>query len=97
MYVFWESYGGYPTLLNKLLQTPEPVTCPTENDVINTVDDNKKNGSHIIVKPETNFQENSDLFPKYDLENFLLKICQKNKFFGSKCNQFISNVRKQVH
>ena len=44
LYGKWESSGSYSTLSEILLQPGEPLTCKTNSDVINTIDNNQKVG-----------------------------------------------------
>ena len=44
LYGKWESSGNYSTLSGIILQPGEPLTCKTNSDVINTIDNNQKVG-----------------------------------------------------
>lgn len=44
LYGKWESSGSYSTLSEILLQPGEPLTCKTNSDVINTINNNQKVG-----------------------------------------------------
>ena len=44
LYGNWESSGSYATVTDTLLQQSDELKCPTDADVINTIDNNQKVG-----------------------------------------------------
>ena len=42
LYRNWESFGNYAMVTDTLLQQGDELKCPTDADVINTIDQNQK-------------------------------------------------------